>query len=100
MDDINLSDNLFYNGKYYFNIKDILDKNKNNLNLNTENKKLLRKLDNKLQEESNRILNNSPRNLSGKNNNSLLGDKWADLKKSGKSHNKMQKPDSAISYNS
>ena len=100
MDDINLSDNLFYNGKYYFNIKDILDKNKNNLNLNTENKKLLRKLDNKLQEESNRILNNSPRNLSGKNNNGLLGDKWADLKKSGKSHNKMQKPDSAISYNS
>ena len=99
MDDINLSDNLFYNGKYYFNIKDILDKNKNNLNLNTENKKLLRKLDNKLQEESNRILNNSPRNLSGKNN-SLLGDKWADLKKTGKSHNKMQKPDSAISYNS
>lgn len=26
MDDINFSDNLFYNGKYYFNIKDILKK--------------------------------------------------------------------------
>ena len=72
MDDINLSDNLFYNGKYYFNIKDILDKNKNNINLNTENKKLLRKLDNKLQEDSFRNLNNSPRNTNTKNNNSLL----------------------------
>ena len=58
MDDINLSDNLFYNGKYYFNIKDILDKN--NIILNSENKKLLKKLDNKLQEELNKNINNSP----------------------------------------
>ena len=84
MDDINLSDNLFYNGKYYFNIKDILEKNKNNLNLNTENKKLLRRLDNKFQEDSNKNLNNSPKN--SKNNNSLLADKCMDLKKVGKSN--------------
>ena len=42
MEDINFSDNLFYNGKYYFNIKDIFDKNKNNLNFNLENRKLLK----------------------------------------------------------
>ena len=96
MDDINLSDNLFYNGKYYFNIKDILDKNKNNINLNTENKKLLRKLDNKLQEDSNRNLNNnSPKNSNTKNNNSLLSDKWVDLKKVGKSNTKMKKSDNS-----
>ena len=94
MDDINLSDNLFYNGKYYFNIKDILDKNKNNINLNTENKKLLRKLDNKLQEDSFRNLNNSPKNTNTKNNNSLLADKWVDLKKLGKSNTKVKKPES------
>ena len=95
MDDINLSDNLFYNGKYYFNIKDILDKNKNNINLNTENKKLLRKLDNKLQEDSNRNLNNSPRNSNTKNNNSLLADKWVDLKKIGKSNTKIKKQENS-----
>ena len=55
MDDINLNDNLFYNGKYYFNIKDILDKN--NIILNSENKKLLKKLESKLQEESNKNIN-------------------------------------------
>ena len=94
MDDINFSDNLFYNGKYYFNIKDILDKNKNNINLNTENKKLLRKLDNKLQEESNRNFNKSPNETNTKNNNSILSDKWVDLKKVGKSNNKIKKPES------
>ena len=98
MDDINLSDNLFYNGKYYFNIKDILDKNKNNINLNTENKKLLRKLDNKLQEDSNRNLNNSPKNVISKNNNSLLGDKWVDLKKLGKTNKRSQKPEDEIPF--
>ena len=97
MDDINLSDNLFYNGKYYFNIKDILEKYKNNINLNAENKKLLKKLENKLQEDSNRN-NNSP-----KGNNTLKGDKWVDLKKFGKSSNnsnKMQKPDNDSMINS
>ena len=53
MDEINFNDNLFYNGKYYFNIKDLHDKNK--LNLGKENKTAV---DNKSQEE----------NL-GKNNN-------------------------------
>ena len=89
MDDINLSDNLFYNGKYYFNIKDILEKNKNNLNLNTENKKLLRKLDNKFQEDSNKNLNNSPKN--DKTNNSLLADKSIDFKRVGKSNKTSKK---------
>ena len=98
MDDINLSDNLFYNGKYYFNIKDILDKSKNNINLNTENKKFLRKLDNKLQEDSNRNLNNSPKNSMSKNNNSLLGDKWMDLKKLGKTNKRSQKPENEIAF--
>ena len=96
MDDINLSDNLFYNGKYYFNIKDILDKYKNNINLNIENKKLLKKLENKLQEDSNRNKNNSP-----KESNTLKGDKWVDLKRLGKSiNNKMQKPDNDSMINS
>ena len=98
MDDINLSDNLFYNGKYYFNIKDILDKSKNSINLNTENKKLLRKLENKLQEDSNRNLNNSPKNVISKNNNSLLGDKWVDLKKLGKTNKRSQKPEDEIPF--
>ena len=93
MDDINLSDNLFYNGKYYFNIKDILDKN--NIILNSENKKLLKKLENKMQEESNKNINNTPNTKSLKNNNSSSGDKWVDLKKTGKSINKHQKPESA-----
>ena len=88
MDDINLSDNLFYNGKYYFNIKDILEKYKNNINLNTENKKILKKLDNKLQEDSNRNRNNSPNG-----NNQIKGDKLSDAKKLGKSSNKMIKSD-------
>ena len=93
MDDINLNDNLFYNGKYYFNIKDILDKN--NIILNSENKKLLKKLENKLQEESNKNINNTPNTKSLKNNNSSSGDKWADLKRTGKSINKHQKPESS-----
>ena len=88
MDDINFSDNLFYNGKYYFNIKDILEKYKNNINLNTENKKILKKLDNKLQEDSNRNRNNSPNG-----NNQIKGDKLSDAKKLGKSSNKMIKSD-------
>ena len=93
MDDINLNDNLFYNGKYYFNIKDILDKN--NIILNSENKKLLKKLENKLQEESNKNINNTPNTKSLKNNNSSSGDKLADLKRTGKSINKHQKPESS-----
>ena len=50
-DDINLSDNLFYNGKYYFNIKDILGKKKEKNIINNyqfENKKLLKAIDKKL----------------------------------------------------
>ena len=93
MDDINLNDNLFYNGKYYFNIKDILDKN--NIILNSENKKLLKKLENKLQEETNKNINNTPNPKSLKNNNSSSGDKWVDLKRTAKSINKHQKPESA-----
>ena len=93
MDDINLNDNLFYNGKYYFNIKDILDKN--NIILNSENKKLLKKLESKLQEESNKNINNTPNKKSLKNNNSSTGDKWVDLKRAAKSINKNQKPESA-----
>ena len=51
LDDINLSDNLFYNGKYYFNIKDILGKKKEKNIINNyqfENKKLLKAIDKKL----------------------------------------------------
>ena len=46
--DVNLSDNLFYNGNYYFNIKDILGKkkDKNNINYYFDNKKLLKTFDN------------------------------------------------------
>ena len=93
MDDINLSDNLFYNGKYYFNIKDILDKN--NIILNSENKKLLKKLDNKLQEELNKNINNSPSSKNQKNNNTSVGDKWAEIKRVGRPVNKNLKPESA-----
>ena len=93
IDDINLSDNLFYNGKYYFNIKDILDKN--NIILNSENKKLLKKLDNKLQEELNKNINNSPNSKNQKNNNTSVGDKWAEIKRVGRPVNKNQKPESA-----
>ena len=96
MDDINLNDNLFYNGKYYFNIKDILDKN--NIILNSENKKLLKKLESKLQEESNKNINNTPNTKSLKNNNSSTGDKWVDLKRAAKSINKNQKPESAETH--
>ena len=50
-EDINLSDNLFYNGNYYFNIKDILEKkkDKNNTNIShyLDNKKLLKSIDTK-----------------------------------------------------
>ena len=104
MDDINFSDNLFYNGKYYFNIKDIFDKNKNNLNFNIENRKLLKQIDNKLMEENiGRNRNNSSNNKNGqiKNNNSLNDgandNKWVDLKKIGKNKtNKITKPQSGI----
>ena len=54
LDDINLSDNLFYNGKYYFNIKDILGKKKEKNIINNyqfENKKLLKAIDKKLLNE-------------------------------------------------
>ena len=45
-EDINLSDNLFYNGNYYFNIKDILEQKKEKKsNSNYENKKLLKVID-------------------------------------------------------
>ena len=106
MDDINFRDNLFYNGKYYFNIKDIFDKNKNNINFNIENKKLLKLLDNKFLEESvSRNRSNSSNNKNGilKNNNSLGGGndtKWIDLKKLGKGSSKIQKPQSGISPSS
>jgi hypothetical protein len=66
MDDINFRDNLFYNGKYYFNIKDIFDKNKNNININIENKRLLKILDNKILEDS------STRNRSNRSYNRNL----------------------------
>jgi len=108
MDDINFSDNLFYNGKYYFNIKDIFDKNKNNLNFNIENRKLLKQIDNKFLEENigrNRNNSSNNKNANFKNNNSLNegtnDNKWIDLKKLGKSkNNKMQKPQSGINPSS
>ena len=49
LDEMSLSDNLFYNGNYYFNIKDILDKKKNTHHF--ENKKLLKSIDNRTLEE-------------------------------------------------
>ena len=49
LDEISLNDNLFYNGNYYFNIKDILDKKKDSHHF--ENKKLLKAFDNKALEE-------------------------------------------------
>ncbi len=108
MDDINFSDNLFYNGKYYFNIKDIFDKNKNNLNFNLENRKLLKQIDNKFLEENigkNRNNSSNNKNSNFKNNNSLNegtnDNKWIDLKKLGKNkNNKMQKPQSGINPSS
>ena len=69
---INFNDRLFYNGKYYYNIKDIFDKTKGSLNF--ENKKLLKQLDNKLMED---IYKNN-----NKNSNSSLAN--------------MNKPQSAI----
>ena len=87
MDDINFNDNLFYNGKYYFNIKDIFEKNKNS-NFNIENKILLKQIDNKFLEENaskNRIINSGNKNRQLKNDNSSLGgvndNKWCELKK-------------------
>ena len=108
MDDINFSDNLFYNGKYYFNIKDIFDKNKNNLNFNLENRKLLKQIDNKFLEENigkNRNNSSNNKNSNFKNNNSLNegtnDNKWIDLKKLGKNkNNKIQKPQSGINPSS
>ena len=105
MDDINFRDNLFYNGKYYFNIKDIFDKNKNSFNFNIENKKLLKQLDNKfLEENSNRNRSNSSNQKNGiiKSNYTLGGNenKWFDLKKLGKCSNNIQKPQSGISPSS
>ena len=107
MDDINFRDNLFYNGKYYFNIKDIFEKNKNNINFNIENKKLLKQLDNKfLDEGPSRNRSNSSNNKNGilKSNNSLGGgndNKWVDLKKLAKGSSKLvQKPQSGISPSS
>ena len=49
LDEMSLSDNLFYNGNYYFNIKEILDKKKNIHHF--ENKKLLKSIDNRTLEE-------------------------------------------------
>ena len=68
LDDINLSDNLFYNGKYYFNIKDILGKKKEKNIINNyqfENKKLLKAIDKKLL--------NDDKNKLPKNNSSFEG---------------------------
>ena len=105
MDDINFRDNLFYNGKYYFNIKDIFDKNKNNININIENKRLLKILDNKILEDSStRNRSNSSYNRNLKNNINSQGgiseNKWVDLKKLGKNSNKMEKPQSGINPSS
>ena len=47
-EEINLSDNLFYNGKYYFNIKDILSSRKdksNTSNYQFDNKRLLKEIE-------------------------------------------------------
>ena len=60
-EDVNLSDNLYYNGNYYFNIKDILDRKKEKKDKNTyENKKLLKTIDTNIIEKrrkyKNRIL--------------------------------------------
>ena len=102
MDDINFSDNLFYNGKYYFNIKDIFDKNKNNLNFNVENRKLLKQIDNKFMNENiGRNRNNSSNHKNGKNNissNEGINDgKWAEIKQYGKRKtNKITKPQSGL----
>lgn len=105
MDDINFSDNLFYNGKYYFNIKDIFEKNRNSLNLNMENRRLLKQIDNKFLEENagrNRSNSSSNKNIHFKSNNTSLGgadNKWVDLKKLGNKtakYNKKQKPQSGV----
>lgn len=106
MDDINFSDNLFYNGKYYFNIKDIFEKNRNSLNLNLENKRLLKQIDNKFLEENagrNRSNSSSNKNIHFKSNNTSLAgaidNKWVDLKKLGNKttkYNKKQKPQSGV----
>jgi CCR4-NOT transcription complex subunit 7/8 len=106
MDDINFSDNLFYNGKYYFNIKDIFEKNRNSLNLNIENKRLLKQIDNKFLEENagrNRSNSSSNKNIHFKSNNTSLGgaidNKWIDIKKLGNKtakYNKKQKPQSGV----
>jgi hypothetical protein len=51
-EDVNLSDNLYYNGNYYFNIKDILDRKKEKKDKNTyENKKLLKTIDSNIIEK-------------------------------------------------
>ena len=59
-EDINLSDNLFYNGNYYFNIKDILGKkkDKNNINYFFDNKNLLKSIDGKVSNEKTNNKNN------------------------------------------
>ena len=105
MDDINFRDNLFYNGKYYFNIKDIFDKNKNSINFHLENKKLMKQLDDKIMEENlsrNRSNSSNPKNGNLKSNNMTVGgtneNKWIDLKKLGKG--KLNKPQSGVTPNS
>ena len=105
MDDINFRDNLFYNGKYYFNIKDIFDKNKNIINFHLENKKLIKQLDDKILEETisrNRSNSSNHQNENLKSNNITIGgtneNKWFDLKKLGKS--KTNKPQSGFTPSS
>ena len=103
MEDINFSDNLFYNGKYYFNIKDIFEKNKNS---NYERKKLLKQIDNKFLEENasrNRSNSSTYKNGQFKSNNTSFGggneNRWSNLKRfsSGNiKYNKAQKPQSEI----
>ena len=107
MDDINFRDNLFYNGKYYFNIKDIFDKNNKNINFNAENKKLFKQLDNKFLDENvirNRSNSSNNKNRNLKSNNNSLGkiseNKWIDLKRLGKGNNQIKKPQSGISPSS
>ena len=104
MDDINFRDNLFYNGKYYFNIKDIFDKNKNSINFNIDNKKFLKQIDNKFFEENSiRNRSNSSHHKNGnlKSNNIASGgnneSKLAELKNQGKGYKRAQKPQSGIS---
>ena len=96
-DEIDLSDNLYYNGKYYYNIKDIFDKKKDKSiidNYQYENKRLLKVIENKALEDN----LNKTNNKIIKTNSSFDGNlnkKWLNLNKlpsSIKRFNKTLKP--------